>query len=100
MITLIRRLWAGELSLRRSFWEFAILYGFALNLAATFGYLSLLANDASPVFAYLVFFLPLPYDVLTLVAVWRSAARYQGPPLLADLARAAIVVWILLELLA
>lgn len=100
MITLIARLWAGELSLGRTFWEFAVLYGFALNLAATLAYLSLLANDASPWLAYLVFFLPLPYDVLTLVAVWRSAARYQGPSLWADLARAAIVVWILIELLA
>ena len=100
MIKLVTRLWAGELSLARTFWEFAILYGFALNLAATLGYLSLLANDASVVLTYIVFLLPLPYDAFMLVAVWRSAARYQGPTLLADLARAAIVVWILIELFA
>ncbi|MGF1609604.1 MAG: hypothetical protein ACFCUQ_09430 [Kiloniellales bacterium] len=100
MIKLIARLWAGELSLARTFWEFAILYGFALNLSATLGYLTLLVNNASPLLAYLVFFLPLPYDVLTVVAVWRSAARYQGPTLWADLARVAIVFWFFVEVLA
>ena len=98
MIKLVARLWAGEVSLARTFWEFAILYGFALNLAATIGYLSLLANHASVALTYLIFILPLPYDAFMLVAVWRSAGRYLGPAFWADLARAAIVLWFLLEL--
>lgn len=100
MIKLAARLWAGDVSLGRTFWEFELLYGFALNLIATLVYLALLANHAPLVLVYLVFFLPLPYDGFMLVAVWRSAARYQGSPMLADLARGAAVVWFLLEIFA
>lgn len=100
MTRLVASLWAGELSLGRAFWEFVVLYGLALNLVATLGYFALLANDAPLALTYLAFFLPLPYDVLVLVGVWRSAAHYEGPPLWADLARGAMVLWFLIETLA
>ena len=41
------------------------------------------------------FLLPIPYNLLVGVAVWRSADRYQGPQRWADLARAASLVWLL-----
>jgi hypothetical protein len=40
--------------------------------------------------------LPLPYAVLVVVAVWRSAVHYRGPPERAQLAKAGIVVWAVL----
>ena len=37
---------------------------------------------------------PLPYNLLALVAVWRSAANWRGAPRWATLARLVIVVWL------
>jgi hypothetical protein len=34
----------------------------------------------------------LPYNAVAVVAVWRSASRYDGPAIHADLARAATVI--------
>lgn len=36
---------------------------------------------------------PIPYNVLVLVGVWRSAARWQGEAVWALLARLVIAVW-------
>jgi hypothetical protein len=95
----VRRLWAGEVPLARTFWEYAIVYGLLVNLLATIASFALLTEDASGVSALVLFLLPVPYNVLVMVAVWRSAARYPGPPVWADLARAAVVVWTLAALI-
>jgi hypothetical protein len=87
-------LWAGQLSLARAFWEYAILYGLLVNMLATIASLAMLTADAPAALALLIFLVPLPYNILVLVAVWRSAGRYQGAPIWADLARAAVVLWV------
>jgi hypothetical protein len=89
----VGRLWTGEITLARTFWSYAMIGGTALNVVATCLALALVVIDAPAVVAASVFALPIPYNVLVLVAVWRSADRYEGPRLWADLARAAIVVW-------
>jgi hypothetical protein len=93
MRMLIARLWAGEVPLARVFWSYAMIGGTALNAAATLLAMALLAADASALLALAAFALPIPYNLFVLVAVWRSASAYQGPRLLADLARVASVIW-------
>jgi len=95
-IALFRRLWAGDEPLSKAFWEFSILYGFALNLAATLASMSMAAAGQSGALYLAFFVLPLPYNLFTVVAVWRSAARYSGRPLWADLARPFAVLWAVL----
>jgi hypothetical protein len=38
-------------------------------------------------------FLPLPYVVVAVVGVWRSADKYRGDPTWAGIAKAAVIVW-------
>ena len=89
----VRALWKGALPLQRAFWDYAILGGFFVNLAASIGSMALLVAGFPAVLPLAVHLAPLPYNVLVLVGVWRSAARYSGPPSWANLARGAIVIW-------
>jgi hypothetical protein len=93
--SILRRLWGGLLPLGTAFWWFAIVWGTALNLAASLLAMALLAADLSAVLAVAVAALPIPYHLLVLVGVWRSAGAYEGPRLLADLARIVSLVWAL-----
>ena len=90
---LLRRLWAGEVPLGRVFWSYAMIAGTALNAAATLLAMALLAADVPGLLALAAFALPIPYNLFVLVAVWRSASAYQGPRLLADLARVTSIIW-------
>ena len=57
----LRRLWRGELPLAEAFWLWAVLGAIGYALAAW------IAGYA----------LSIPYNILALVGVWRSADRYQ-----------------------
>src|SRR5687768_12322258 len=92
----VTRLWRGELGLGRSFWEFGVVYGTLIHLVATGLAFATIASDLPAWLAVVVFFVPAPYTVLIVVAVWRSAERYQGPRDRIQLARIAIVIWALL----
>lgn len=96
----LARLWRGELRLPRAFWDYAIIYGSLLNLFTTLAALAALASGlpGAPVLA--IFLLPAPYNILVVVGVWRSAARYDGPPVWANLSRIAVVVWAIVATLA
>lgn len=89
----IKALWAGDVPLPRVFWQYAIVGGFLVNLVGTILVMILATNDVATVWQVLVFSLPIPYNVLMLVAVWRSAGKYRGRPSWANLARSAIVLW-------
>ncbi len=95
MKALIRRLWAGEVPLAEAFWHYAVGYGFLLNVVTSGLFLILIGYDADPVLLVLTFLLPLPYNVLAVVAVWQSANRYAGPPRWAEIARFGTVIWML-----
>jgi hypothetical protein len=100
MRAVLEKFWRGDFGLARSFWEFAILYGTLANLAATLASFAALAGGLPPLLAVVLFFLPAPYNLLTVVAVWRSAAAYRGPPHWALLARVTVLVWVLAVTLA
>lgn len=99
MLAMIRNLWTGDVSLARTFWEFAVIYGLVLNLAATAAALGMASAGQPGWLALAVHLLPLPYTVLVLVAVWRSAARYAGRKLWAELAPPMAALWGLLLIL-
>lgn len=84
---LLVRLWRGELPLRQVFWNWVVFGGLAVNLSTTFGFLMLIAFDR-PWLALLVGYgLSLPYNLLVLVAIWRSADRQRESPAMAELYR-------------
>jgi hypothetical protein len=92
----LRRLWAGEAPLAEAFWTWGVVSGTLLNAGTTLLAFALLALAAPDAAAAAVFALPLPYNLLVVVAVWRSAARFEGRALWADLARILILVWAVL----
>jgi hypothetical protein len=96
MTNWVTRLWKGEMGLGRSFWEFGVLYGTLIHLVSTGLAFAMIAADLPAWLAVVIFFLPAPYTVLIVVAVWRSADRYQGPAERVPLARIAVVIWALL----
>jgi hypothetical protein len=94
----LRALWLGELPLGEAFWTWAIGVGLVVNLTTTALFLALVAADR-PWAALFVGYAPsVPYNVVAVVGVWRSAARYRGPASHAELAR--IVTPIVMALLS
>jgi hypothetical protein len=85
-------LWKGQLPLAQAFWEFAIVYMLLANLCATGAALGVLASGLPAALAVVIFLLPLPYILVAVVGVWRSADVYGGPPHWAMLARYSSVV--------
>lgn len=100
MLQALVRLWRGELTLKRAFWEFAIVYGSIANLAATIAAFAVLAAGGPAALAIVIFLLPAPYNLAAAVGVWRSAATYAGPAIWANAARAAVLVWAIVATLA
>lgn len=94
----LRALWAGELSLAEAFWWYGIVISFLINAIATLTALALATFEAPGWLLVLLYLAPTPYDVVALVGVWRSAARWRGRPEWASLARLAIVAWFALGL--
>lgn len=88
----LRALWRGDLPLGEAFWTWAVLGGLLVNVPTSIGFLALVSADL-PILALIVGKgLSLPYNLLATVGVWRSASRFQAPPVLADLARGAVLV--------
>jgi hypothetical protein len=95
MKTPLTALWRGEVPLARAFWEYTVLYGTLANAITTIASLGAVSAGLSNAVALVIFLLPLPYNILMVAAVWRSAGRYRGRRLWADLARAAVVIWMI-----
>lgn len=96
MTDTVKSLWVGDVPLPVAFWQYAVFYGLLANIVASFAFVMLAAIGTSPWLFIPVFLLPVPYNLLMIVAVWRSAARYQGPQKWADLARIATLLGMLL----
>ena len=96
----IADLWSGRTSLPRAFWEYAICYGSLLNLITTFASLAILAAGAAGLTVIAIHFLALPYNLLAVIGVWRSAERYQGPAIWGYLSRVGVIVWALIATVA
>lgn len=93
MTKLARRLWTGEIPLPETFWHYAVGWGLGINIGTSFLFLAVMENDVSVYIQIAVYFLPTPYNIFMLIAVWQSANRYPGPRKWVDAARIAIVIW-------
>ena len=91
-IRTIRALWNGELPLAVAFWRYAIVWGLVINIATSAMTLVAVLADAPAWILVPVYLLPTPYNILALVGVFQSAARYEGPRKWADLARLVTLV--------
>lgn len=81
------RLWRGEAPLDVAFWNWAVIGALVVNITTSIGFF-LLMMERQVLPAYLVGYgMSLPYNLLALVGVWRSAARHAGPPQQAVAAR-------------
>ncbi len=81
------RLWRGELPLEDAFWNWAVLGGLLVNLSSSALFLVLIMADW-PVTALIAgYAYSVPYNIVVLVAVLRSAEGYNGDRRFADLAR-------------
>jgi hypothetical protein len=98
MIAHLTRWIRGEIPLPYAFWLYAVGYGTIANLVVTALALGVLAAGGPGWLALAVFLTPLPYNLLAVVAVWRSADRYADPAW-ARTARIAVVTWAILATL-
>jgi hypothetical protein len=89
-------LWRGELPLDETFWTWAIGIGLLINLTTSALFLALITADRPWAALFVGYVLSVPYNVAAMVGVWRSAARYDGPALRAELARIVTVIAMLL----
>ena len=86
------RLWRGELTLDSAFWNWAVIGGLIVNVTSSAAFLALVMAE-QPIAAVIVgYVLSVPYNVAAVVGVWRSAARYDGDPRWAEVARIVTAV--------
>ena len=82
----------GDLPLGEAFWTWAVFGGLLVNISTSIAFLILIAADLPWLALLLGYGLSVPYNVVALVGVWKSAAHHDGPPFQADLARGASLV--------
>jgi hypothetical protein len=92
----LRALWFGDLPLGEAFWTYAVSIGLAVNLITSLLFLVLLSWDRPLAALFVGYAVSVPYNVVALVGVWRSAARYQGERIHADLARIVTLIGMVL----
>lgn len=88
----IKALWNGELPLEIAFWHYAIVWGLVINIVTSVMTMMAVLADAPAWLLVPVYVLPTPYNILAVVGVFQSAARYEGPRKWADLARLVTLV--------
>lgn len=92
----LRALWSGDLPLGEAFWTYAVGVGLAVNLITSLLFLVLISWDHPLAALFVGYALSVPYNIVALVGVWRSASRYDGPRTHADLARIVSLVGLVL----
>jgi hypothetical protein len=92
----VLRLWAGDVPLGQAVWTYAVVYGLLINAVSSFLTFALFAKDAPAIFGLAALVAPIPYNVLVVIGVWRSADRYEGPSSEAEIARFATIAWMIL----
>jgi hypothetical protein len=84
----------GGLPLARAFWFWGIFGGGIVSLFSTLFALTLVAASAPAWLAVLVFTAHIPWNLVLLVGIWRSAGRPEVSPAAAQVARLAILGWV------
>ncbi|MEQ8345429.1 MAG: hypothetical protein RIB84_28780 [Sneathiellaceae bacterium] len=93
-------LWKGDLPLRDGFWIWTVFGGLLVNISTSIAFLALITAELPWPALIVGYGLSVPYNVVAVVGVWRSAARHGGPPRQADLARgASLALMVVLSLM-
>jgi hypothetical protein len=92
----IVQLWAGDVPLGQAVWTYAVVYGLLINAVSSLLTFALFAQDAPAIFGLAFLVAPIPYNILVVIGVWRSADRYKGPTSHAEIARFATIAWMIL----
>jgi len=82
-------LWRGDLPLGKALWTWTVFGGLLVNISTSIAFLMLITADLPWVALIVGYGLSIPYNVVALVGVWRSAARHDGPRSQAHFARGA-----------
>jgi hypothetical protein len=93
MIATIGGLWRGEMPLGQVFWTFTMGFGTVLNLLTTALSLAAMAGGVPAPAAVAIHLMPIPYNFIALIGVWRSADDFDGPPVIATAARVIATLW-------
>jgi hypothetical protein len=92
----IARLFSGEVSLPITYWIFGFLIGnvgFQIFLIIIeFNYLELTSSQVGAWSVMGFYWVAIGYSIFMLIAIWRSAGKYQGRSVWAGLARVAVVL--------
>ena len=91
-VSALRTLWRGNHPLADAFWIWAVTVGLCINVTTSVFFIITIMHDWPWVALLLGYGVSLPYNAVAVVGVWRSASRYDGPAIHADLARAATVI--------
>jgi hypothetical protein len=89
---MIGRMWRGDLPLDVAFWNWAVIGGLLVNIMTSIVFFLLLQSGQALLAVVVGYALSVPYNVLAMVGVWRSAGRYAGPPHWAKAARVVVLV--------
>ena len=86
------RFWYGELSLPMSYWGvglgIGIVFGFSVGI-----FIGILGMSEDAMWGFFI-----PFQIYTVVGIWRSADKYKGAKFWAILAKVAVVFGILSNL--
>jgi len=83
------RFWNGKLSLPMSYWGVGVGLGIAFGfIVGIFTVLMGMSEDA--MWGFLI-----PFQIYTVVGIWRSSNNYKGPKFWAVLAKIAIVLGVI-----
>ena len=88
----LRAFWRGDLPLAEAFWIWTVMIGLALNLLTTIALLTLISFDRPWLAVVAGYSVSVPYNIMAVIGTWRSADRYRGRDVYADLGRGASVM--------
>lgn len=91
MLEPVKHYLAGEVPLARVFLHHMLVIGTLVNVATGLLALGAFASDLPAWVAVLIFFSPLPYNLVLSIAVWRSAGK--DVTRLGDFARIGVLIW-------
>ena len=86
--------WRGQLPLGRAFWLWGVLGGGVVSLLTTVLALALVTSGAPAWLAALVFAVHIPWNLVLLLGVWRSAERTEISRDTAWPTRLVMLVWV------
>ncbi len=83
------RFWKGQLSLPMSYWGVGIGIGIIYGFLVGFLTISLGMNEDA-MWGFII-----PFQIYTVVGIWRSSDRYKGPKFWSILAKIAVIIGVI-----